>query len=104
MATATLLRYMYHHPYFNYFLESLPVAGLDGTLENRMRNTLAQGRVHAKTGYVQHMRALSGYTGLESKTPLLFVMMFNNYSVPTPKINLIQDKIAILLTRFSESH
>ena len=100
VAMATLLRYMYFHPYFKYFLASLPIAGVDGTIKNRMQGSSAQGRVHAKTGYVQHMRALSGYTNLDGTNPILFVMLFNNYSVPTPKINLIQDRIAILLSNF----
>ncbi|APF18905.1 D-alanyl-D-alaninecarboxypeptidase/D-alanyl-D-al anine-endopeptidase [Caldithrix abyssi DSM 13497] len=101
IATATLLRYMYYHPDFQYYLNSLPAAGIDGTISDRMIGTRAQGKVHAKTGYVGHVRALSGYVNPEGKNPLLFVLMFNNYSVPTPKINLIQDKIAILLTEFS---
>ncbi len=102
IATATLLRYMYFHPSFDYFLQSLPIAGIDGTLKRRMVGTIAQGNVHAKTGYVRHVRALSGYANLEHNEPLLFVMMFNHYSVPTPKINLIQDKIAILLSAFAD--
>lgn len=98
IATATLLRYLYHHPYFKYYYDSLPIAGVDGTIKKRMKGTLAQGNVHAKTGYVQHMRALSGYVNVGRKDPMLFVMMFNNYSVPTPHINDIQDKICILLS------
>ena len=98
LATATLLRYMYHHPYFKYYYDSLPIAGVDGTLGKRMRGTSAQGNVHAKTGYMAHMRALSGYVNIGKANPMLFVMMFNNYSVPTPYINLIQDRICILLS------
>jgi D-alanyl-D-alanine carboxypeptidase/D-alanyl-D-alanine-endopeptidase (penicillin-binding protein 4) len=45
---------MYRHEYFSYFYESLPIAGVDGTLETRMRKTKAQGNVRAKTGYVQY--------------------------------------------------
>ncbi len=101
VATATLLRYMYHHPYFKIYYESLPIAGVDGTLKRRMRGTPAQGNVHAKTGYVRHMRALSGFVNLENDRPnMLFVMMFNNYDVPTPQINQIQDHICTLLSAF----
>ena len=33
----TLLDYMYHHPYFDYFYRSLPLAGVDGTLMKRIK-------------------------------------------------------------------
>ena len=42
-------------------LPSLPIAGVDGTLEKRMRKTVAEGRVMAKTGTVDGISSLSGY-------------------------------------------
>ncbi len=99
VATAILLKTLYRHPYFKYYYDSLPVAGVDGTIHNRMKGTLAAGNVHAKTGYVQRMRALSGYVNIGKKDPMIFVMMFNNYSVPTSVINKIQDHICTLLAQ-----
>ncbi len=99
-STAALLRYMYNSKNFDAFFESLPIAGVDGTLSRRMKNSPAEGRVHAKTGYVRHVRCLSGYTSDMDGNDYLFVMMMNHYSVPTPYINKLQDKIAILLSRF----
>ncbi len=43
------------------WLAALPIAGVDGTLERRMKGTPAEGRVHAKTGSIAYVRALSGY-------------------------------------------
>ncbi len=98
IATATVLKTLYHHPYFEYFYNSLPVAGIDGTIRKRMKGTLAAGNVHAKTGYVQRMRALSGYVNIGKDDPMIFVMMFNNYSVPTSHVNSIQDHICEMLS------
>ena len=43
------------------FVAALPVGGHDGTLETRMRGTILDRRVQAKTGTISNMRALSGY-------------------------------------------
>ena len=99
-AVSTLLRFMSRHPYFDYFYASLPVTGLDGTLKNRMKKTPAESRVHAKTGFIGHVRNLSGYIYSANDELFLFSMLVNNYTVPTPLINNWQDKICILLCNF----
>jgi serine-type D-Ala-D-Ala carboxypeptidase/endopeptidase (penicillin-binding protein 4) len=73
-----LLRYAQTRPWFENFLASLPVAGVDGTLEERMKNTPAAGRVHAKTGSVEHVRALSGFADTAGGRRLAFSFMSNN--------------------------
>jgi D-alanyl-D-alanine carboxypeptidase/D-alanyl-D-alanine-endopeptidase (penicillin-binding protein 4) len=45
------------------FWASLPVAGVSGTLEKRLRKAPARGMVHAKTGTTSRASALSGYVG-----------------------------------------
>lgn len=97
----TLLNYMFRHEYFPYFYESLPIAGVDGTLETRMRKTKAQGNVRAKTGYVQYVRSLSGYVKTKDGEMLAFVLMTNNYLVPTSVANSIQDIVCQRLANFS---
>lgn len=59
------------------FYRSLPVAGYSGTLRNRFRNTPAQGRVRAKTGTLNGVRALSGYVEHPQRGTLLFSIMVN---------------------------
>jgi len=100
VATANLLRYMYHHTDFESFYNSLPIAGIDGTIKSRMRDTAAEGNVRAKTGYVRHARSLSGYVHDSKNRPYLFVMMVNHYSVPTRYINTMQDRICVLLSNY----
>lgn len=100
-STATLLRYMYRHAHFNIFAESLPIAGVDGTLRLRMKDTRAAGNVRAKTGFVANTRCLSGYVNDADGRPYLFVIMINNYVVPTPYANNLQDRVCVLLSNFS---
>ena len=96
-----LLRYMAKHKYFPYFYESLPIAGIDGTLRRRMNSSSAENNVRAKTGYVGHVRNLSGYVESEGGERFLFSILVNNYLHPTPAINLLQDRICILLSNFN---
>jgi serine-type D-Ala-D-Ala carboxypeptidase/endopeptidase (penicillin-binding protein 4) len=52
---------MYHAKGNDVFLASLPIAGISGTLKNRLRHTTAEGMVRAKTGTLRGVKALSGY-------------------------------------------
>jgi len=95
-----LLRYMSKHDYFPYFYDSLPIAGIDGTLRNKMKNGPAEGYIRAKTGTVGHVRNLSGYVESESGEILLFSFLVNNYLLPTPSINNLQERIGVSLVNF----
>src|SRR6266481_3484370 len=77
-AVVTLLDFGQKQIWFVPYYESLPVAGMDGTLEDRMKNTPAAGRVHAKTGSVEHVRTLSGFAETLSGRRLIFSFLSNN--------------------------
>jgi D-alanyl-D-alanine carboxypeptidase/D-alanyl-D-alanine-endopeptidase (penicillin-binding protein 4) len=77
-ALVALLQYAQKQPWFAAYFDSLPVAGIDGTLEDRMKNSIAAGRIHAKTGSVEHVRTRSGYADLPSGRRLVFSFMSNN--------------------------
>jgi D-alanyl-D-alanine carboxypeptidase/D-alanyl-D-alanine-endopeptidase (penicillin-binding protein 4) len=77
-AIAALLVFAQKQPWFGIYYGSLPVAGQDGTLEDRMKNTPAAGRIHAKTGSVEHVRTLSGFAETASGRRLIFSFLSNN--------------------------
>lgn len=77
-ALVALLLYAQKQPWFADFFASLPVAGVDGTLEDRMKNSIATGRLRAKTGSVEHVRTRSGYAELPSGRRIIFSFMSNN--------------------------
>lgn len=58
-------------------LESLPIAGIDGTLKKRMKDTPAQGFVRAKTGYLNGVVSLAGYAGRRDGSILTFSFLYN---------------------------
>lgn len=63
--------------YSSEFIASMPIAGLDGTLKNRMKNTPAQGEVRAKTGLLNGTSGLGGYHRSKSGVLYAFVLIFN---------------------------
>jgi D-alanyl-D-alanine carboxypeptidase/D-alanyl-D-alanine-endopeptidase (penicillin-binding protein 4) len=77
-ALVALLIYAQKQAWFDAYFDSLPVAGVDGTLEDRMKNSIAEGRMHAKTGSVEHVRTRSGYADLPSGRRLVFSFLSNN--------------------------
>jgi len=77
-AMVTLLRYAAMQPWSRDFISSLPVAGVDGTLQYRMNKTAATGRIEAKTGEIEHTRALSGYATTMHGERVVFAIFYNN--------------------------
>jgi D-alanyl-D-alanine carboxypeptidase/D-alanyl-D-alanine-endopeptidase (penicillin-binding protein 4) len=79
-ATVALLQYMAQGREAEDFRAALPVAGVDGTLEFRFRNTAAAGRVWAKTGTLRWANALSGYVTTAAGERLAFSLMLNCFA------------------------
>lgn len=77
-AVVTLLQYAQKQPWFNPYYLSLPVAGIDGTLTEQMKTAGMTGKIHAKTGSVSHVRALSGYADTTNGRRLIFSFLSNN--------------------------
>jgi D-alanyl-D-alanine carboxypeptidase/D-alanyl-D-alanine-endopeptidase (penicillin-binding protein 4) len=81
------------------FRSLLPIAGVDGTLRQRMEGSAAQGNLRAKTGTLRNTHALSGYVTSASGERLAFALMLNN-DHGTPGSQRVLDAIAELLARF----
>ncbi|HJR08698.1 MAG TPA: D-alanyl-D-alanine carboxypeptidase/D-alanyl-D-alanine-endopeptidase [Pyrinomonadaceae bacterium] len=99
-ATVQLLTYMSRHRYAAVWRDAQPVAGVDGTLRGRMRNTVAAGNLRAKTGTLSNVSGLSGYVTTAAGERLAFSMLVNHYPDDQPPRQSYMDTIAILLASF----
>ena len=82
------------------FVASLPIAGRDGSLENRMNGTAAEGNARAKTGSFSNARALSGYVRTADGEPVVFSIIANNYGVPSSLVEQAADAVVVHLAQF----
>ena len=83
------------------FAASLDIAGADGNLENRMKNSNAYMKLRAKTGTLWGVSTLSGYTTTLDDEKLAFSMMMEHFVTRTSRIRKIQDRIGDLISGFS---
>ena len=98
-----VLKYMYYEKpdLFTILYNSFPIAGVDGTLDSRMKDTPAQNNVHAKTGTLSGVCSLSGYVTSKNGHLLAFSMLVQNY-VGSSKIGRsFQDKICNILAEYN---
>ncbi len=102
-ATIGLLQFMNHHAEAEAYLNALPVAGVDGTLRNRMKETSAAGNVRAKTGTLRWANSLSGHVTTVSGERLIFCIMLNRYAAPDAEHSAreVIDRIAVMLAEFA---
>jgi len=97
----TLLTHMYNSDQYVPFYNSLPIAGIDGTIAGRLKNTTAEGRIRAKTGFLGFVRSLSGYAITADNEPVVFSLIVNNFNVPVKLAENIQDLVCLRLANFS---
>lgn len=98
-ALVSILDVMRRSPNFQVFYESLPIAGVDGTIRTRMRDTPAQGNLRAKTGTLSMVRSLSGYVRTADGRLLEFSMLCNNWTTPQAAVDRVQDAIGAALAQ-----
>jgi PBP4 family serine-type D-alanyl-D-alanine carboxypeptidase len=85
------------------YLASLPIAGVDGSLENRMQNTPATGVLRAKTGTLSGISALSGYTVTLAGEKLVFSMIMGHFVGSASGIRKLQDEIGATISAFKRN-
>jgi D-alanyl-D-alanine carboxypeptidase/D-alanyl-D-alanine-endopeptidase (penicillin-binding protein 4) len=100
-ATIRLLAYMESHPHRDAFHDSLVIAGVDGTLERRMRDSAATNNFRGKTGTLSYANALSGYLQTRGGHRLLVSLMGNHYVGPGRDVTTVFDQICGLLADYA---
>ncbi len=95
-----LLRYAWRTPsIYKVLMPSLPIAGVDGTLKDRMKGTAAQGNVRAKTGTLTGISSLAGYCTTADGRQLCFAII-NQGIMQNSKGKAFQDRVCKMLCEY----
>jgi D-alanyl-D-alanine carboxypeptidase/D-alanyl-D-alanine-endopeptidase (penicillin-binding protein 4) len=96
-AIVQMLRYAATQPWGELYRSSLPVAGEDGTLTDRMKDTPAAGHIFAKTGTIEHAVSISGYATTARGAHLIFSICGNNHNLHPQAAHNVLDAIAVAM-------
>lgn len=80
--------------------ESLPVAGIDGTLKYRMRGSDAEGKVFAKTGTLSGVSSLSGYIETNHGSQIVFSIIMQNFTGSAREARELQNRLCEMLVEY----
>ena len=94
-------------PWFDAWYNALPIAGnparmSGGSLRYRLRGTLAQDNLHAKTGSMGGVSSLSGYLTDAHGRRLVFSMISNNYLSDAAPVRALENRLAVALTQWHD--
>ena len=103
-ALVRLLTHIYYtKDEFNHFYNSLSIAGVDGTLGNRMSGSAAYSNCRAKTGTLRGVTTTSGYVTSNDNDLIIFSMNFNSFKRSANYYRDVMDRIIILLAEFQKT-
>jgi D-alanyl-D-alanine carboxypeptidase/D-alanyl-D-alanine-endopeptidase (penicillin-binding protein 4) len=88
-----MLLEVYRSPYMPEFISSLPLAAIDGTMRKRFRNGPMQGRMHVKTGLIDHVRSMGGYMLNSNGRTFVVVVLQNDRNIHHQTGTRIQDAL-----------
>ncbi len=83
------------------YVSSLALVGMDGTMRSRLNGTSGAGRMHVKTGRLDHVSAIAGYIDAKSGQRLLVVLLLNTQNAHLGPGNLLQNAV---LTWVHDNH
>jgi D-alanyl-D-alanine carboxypeptidase/D-alanyl-D-alanine-endopeptidase (penicillin-binding protein 4) len=97
-----VLQHLYNDPrHREAFMATLPIAGKDGTIANRMKRSRAEGNAIAKTGSIANVRSLSGYVKTRDGEMLAFSILANDFVIPAATVTWIADLAVETLSNFT---
>ncbi len=67
--------------YFDSYYNSIPIAGMTGTIKNLCKGQPGEGKVHAKSGSIEGIKAYAGYVDSKSGHQIAFTIIANNYPI-----------------------
>lgn len=98
-AVVQLLRYASLQPWGTMYRETLPVAGVDGSLADRLKDPKIQGRVRAKTGSLGGVKTLSGYATTDRGEEIAFSILTNNFNLPSDEVTDAIDRVVVAIVQ-----
>ena len=84
------------------FYNSLPAAGLSGTIRSMFKNTTAEKNLRAKSGYMSRVRSYAGYVTTKSNRDVAFAIIVNNYTVSDARMKEMIEMVLVKLADMQE--
>jgi serine-type D-Ala-D-Ala carboxypeptidase/endopeptidase (penicillin-binding protein 4) len=95
-----LLEYMYCYGQFDAFKETLPVAGVSGTLKSLCKGQPGEGKIFAKSGTISRVKSYSGYVYAKSGKVIAFAFIVSNYNASSAEITAKMEKVLNALATY----
>lgn len=92
-AIVQLLRYASTQPWGTTYRNTLPEAGVDGSLADRLHNLQSSAHVFAKTGSLGGVKTLSGYATTAKGDQVAFAILSNNFNLSNKRITDAIDSV-----------